>query len=105
MAMASVSESGWEVSEKSRPLSVLVQLRQRIYVLPWSLFLYAEGTEVEVRAVFHTHLLLMQGSGLSALLSDFADQGITQLLEPDRTAKFSRQRGPQITALSVTENK
>ena len=103
--MALAFEGGWASSEKSRPVSLVVQLLQRVYVLPWSLFLYAEGTEAEVRMTFHTHVVLVQGSGLSSLLSDLADQMVKQLVEPDRTAKFSGNRGPQVTALSISANK
>ena len=99
------SERGWETGEGGRPASsLLVELRQRSYVLPWSLFLGAEGTEAEVRLTFHTHLLDIQGAGLSALLVDLAGQRVTRLREPGRTEKFSEGAGPQITALSVTTN-
>jgi len=104
--MALDSKSGWETAQDNRPVrSLLVQLRQRSYVLPWSLFLFAEGTEAEVRATFHTHVVLIQGSGLSSLLSDITEQAVKQLVEPDRTAKFTAGRGPQITTVSVSENK
>ena len=106
MATASASEKGWETQEKGRHVaSLLVQLRQRFYVFPWSLFLFAEGTEAEIRATFHTHVVLVEGFGLSALLDDFAAQSLSRLTEPDRTAKFTERPGPHITALSVTENK
>lgn len=106
MATVSASDSGWQVSEKGQPVrSLLVQLRQRTYVLPWSLFLFAEGTEVEIRLTFHTHVILVQGAGLTSLLSDLTEQNVKQLVEPDRTAKFQSARGPHITALSLTENK
>ncbi len=44
-----------EMSDQSQGLFYTLQLRQRVYVLPWSLFLYAEGTDAEVKAQFHTH--------------------------------------------------
>lgn len=103
--MASASEGGWESEDNNRPMSLLVQLRQRTYVLPWSLFLYAEGTNGDVRLTFHTHIVLVTGTGLNALLSDVATHCVKQLVEPDRTAKFSSPQGPQVTAVSVTENK
>ena len=106
MATASASEKGWEIAEKGRPApSLLVQLRQRFYVLPWNLVLFAEGSEAQVRITFHTHIVAVQGSGLGALLLDLAAHSVTQLVEPDRTAKFTPGSGPQITAVSVTENK
>lgn len=96
----------WERGQPDeRATSLLLELKQRLIVLPWSLFLFAEGTDAEVRATFHTHVVTVEGSGLRALLLAFASQSVAQLTEPDRTAKFSSPGpGPQITALSVMEN-
>jgi hypothetical protein len=55
MASASASSRAWRIAENGRATALVVQLRQRVYVLPWSLFLYAEGTDAEVKAQFHTH--------------------------------------------------
>jgi hypothetical protein len=105
MATASVSEKAWLVSENDRAISLLVHLRQRSYVLPWSLFLFAEGNDGEVRATFHTHIVLLEGDGLTSLLTDLAAQTVTELKEPDRADKFSEHKGSHIATLSVTENK
>ena len=105
MATASACEQGWLIAENGRATGLLVRLRQRSYVLPWALFLFAEGTDAQVRAVFHTHILTLEGAGLSSLLSDLAGQRVTELLEPDRAAKFSRGPGPCLTSLSIVENK
>ncbi len=105
MATASPSERGWRTAEAGRPACLLVRLRQRSVVLPWALFLYAEGTDTELRAVFHTHVITVQGAGLSSLLSDLGSQAVSELLEPDRAAKFVTSAGPQITALSLSGNK
>jgi hypothetical protein len=96
----------WESGHPDeRVTSLLLDLKQRLIVLPWSLFLFAEGTDAEVRATFHTHVVTVEGSGLRALLLAFASQSVAHLTEPDRTAKFaSPHPGPQITALSVVEN-
>ena len=103
--MASDFEGGWESEDDSRPVSLVVQLRQQAYVLPWSLFLFADGTDGQVRLTFHTHVVLVTGVGLGALLLDVATHSVRQLVEPDRTAKFHPSRSPQVTAVSVTENK
>jgi hypothetical protein len=105
MATASDSETAWKVAANGRARSLVVELRQKSYVLPWSLFLYAEGTDAEVRAVFHTHVVVVQGAGLTSLLSDFAGQVVSELTEPERTAKFTQSQGPHVTAVSVGENK
>ncbi|MEJ7609428.1 MAG: hypothetical protein WKF37_24920 [Bryobacteraceae bacterium] len=36
---------------------------QAKYVLPWTQFLYAEGTSEEVRGFFSTHDVVVKGSG------------------------------------------
>jgi len=102
---ASVSDPGWRVIKNGRSLSLCVELRQRTYIFPWSLFLYAEGDSAQLRAVFHTHIITVEGSGLTSLLQDLAAQSVCELIEPDRTAKFTRSSGPCINALSVVENK
>ncbi len=64
---------------------MVVQLRQRVHVLPWSLFLYAEGTDAEVKAQFHTHAVLVQGAIRSAW------EG-----KPIKVQAFSYRRTPQL---------
>ena len=105
MATDSASEPAWQVAADGRSASVLIRLRQRSYVFPWSLFLGAEGTDAEVRLIFHTHVVSVQGAGLTALLGDLATQSVSELIEPDRSAKFTHAPGPCITALTVIENK
>ena len=104
MATGSGSEGGWEVAER-RPPALLVRLRQRSVVLPWALFLFAEGTDAELRAVFHTHVLTVQGAGLEFLLAELGEQRVTAIVEPDRTAKFTEGAGRRITALVLAENR
>jgi hypothetical protein len=105
MASASDFKRAWRVAENGRPTGLVVHLRQRSYVWPWSLFLYAEGTDAEVRAVFHTHVVSVQGAGLTSLLSDLAAQAVSELAEPDRTAKFTPSVGAHLSAVTVSENK
>ncbi len=100
--MASVSEGkSWTVDVEHRLLGLEVILLKTSYVLPWSQFLYAEGTGEAVRAVFTTHDVSVKGSGLASLLSDFARQQISVLKEPARTEKFVAASGPRITELTV----
>ena len=56
------------MAESGRATSLVVHLKQRSYVAPWGLFLYAEGTDAEVRVTLHTHVVVVQGAGLSSLL-------------------------------------
>jgi hypothetical protein len=100
--MALVGESkGWAVEPEQRIYGLQIVKLKQVYVLPWAQFLYAEGTSEEVRAVFSTHDLVVKGSDLTRLLSDFACQRITILKEPARTDRFTNIDGPHITDVEV----
>jgi hypothetical protein len=101
MKMVSAGEKPWVVDRAARVHGLQVILLKRMYVLPWSQFLYAEGTGEEVRAVFSTHDVVVKGSDLDSLLSDFAAQQIVVLKEPARTEKFTSMEGPRILELGV----
>lgn len=102
MATASASErKPWTLETGQRVFGLEIVLLKTSYVLPWSQFLYAVGTSEEVRAVFTTHDVLVKGSGLDSLLSDFAAQRVGMLREPARTEKFASGTGPRITELAV----
>jgi|SRR5580704_8310694 hypothetical protein len=88
--MASAGEAkAWEVETGQRPYGLQVVKLKRIYVLAWTQFLYAEGSSEEVKAVFSTHDVVVKGTDLTSLLSDFAAQRITVLKEPARTDRFA----------------
>ncbi len=99
--MASADEKPWLVDTDARVYGLQVILLKWEYVLPWTQFLYAEGTSEEVQAFFSTHDVVVKGSGLDSLLSDFASQQITVLKEPARTDKFMSTAWPRITELEV----
>jgi len=99
--MASVDEKPWIVDRAGRPYALQIVLLKRVYVLPWTQFLYAEGSGDEVQAVFSTHDVLVKGSDLTSLLADFASQHITVLKEPARADKFGAASGPRVTELQV----
>jgi hypothetical protein len=100
--MVSAGEAkAWEIETGQRPHGLQVVKLKRIYVLPWTQFLYAEGTSEEVKAVFSTHDVVIKGSDLASLLSDFAAQRITVLKEPSRADRFVSPSGPRITELDV----
>lgn len=102
--MISAGEAkAWEVETVQRPYGLQVVRVKRTYVLPWTQFLYAEGNSEEVKAVFSTHDVVIKGSDLASLLSDFAAQRITLLKEPARTDRFAGADGPRITELEVRQ--
>jgi hypothetical protein len=91
----------WSVERDGRVYGLQVVKLKRTYVLPWSQFLYAEGSNDEVKAYFTTHDIVVTGSDLGSLLADFAAQQVTILREPQRTERFDPTAGPRIFALEV----
>ena len=91
----------WTVDKEHRFPALELVLLQQTFVLPWSQFLYAEGSPDHIRAVFTTHDVLISGSSLDAVLSSFAAQTLTRLREPARTDRFDSVAGPRIIALAV----
>jgi hypothetical protein len=91
----------WITNLDGRVLGLEVILLKQVVVLPWNQFLYAEGDDDEVRAVFTTHDVVAKGSGLASLLSDLAVQQVTRLKEPTRVDRFANTTGARITELHV----
>jgi len=91
----------WKATAHEGPAGLLVILLKRIYVLPWSQFLYAEGADDEVQLAFTTHDVVVNGSHVDSLLADLSGQRVSLLLEPARAERFRHESGPQITGVSV----
>jgi hypothetical protein len=83
------SRKSWSVNLEDRPAALEITLLKRTYVLPWNQFLYAEGGNDEVRAVFATHDVIIRGGGLDELLADMATQRVAAMHEPSRPDRFS----------------
>jgi hypothetical protein len=77
------SPKAWK-TKLDRPITLEIVLLKRTYILPWTQFLYAEGSNDEVRIAFATHDVVVKGSRLEALLADLAAQRIARLEEPTR---------------------
>jgi len=96
------SQAIWKATTEERPAGLEILLLKRSYVLPWSQFLFSEGSDDEIRLAFTTHDVLMKGSGLGRLLVDFAAQRIVRLRQPTRGDRFV-QAGVCIRELSVVK--
>jgi hypothetical protein len=95
------NETPRAVDRQRRPYGLRVVLPKRTYVLPWAQFLYAEGAADTVRAVFSMHDVVVTGSGLDALLADFAAQVVTVLQQPPRAEQFLPGPGPRVATVEV----
>ena len=102
--MASVgNERPWRTDREASQNSLEVALIDRIYVLPWAQFLYAEGADDEVRLVFATHDVVVRGAGLHTLLADLAAHRLVGLNEPLRADRFAARTGMCVRELVVTK--
>jgi len=70
-------------------------------VLPWTQFIYAEGSDGEIRLTFATHEVAVMGVGLGELLEDLSGQRVSLLREPARSDSFGTESGRRITSISV----
>jgi len=94
-------QRSWKTIGTERQTGLEIVLLKRTYVLPWSQFLYAEGGDDEIRAVFTTPDLIVRGTALTGLLADLAGQRIARLQEPARTDRFDEPSGPVVRQLIV----
>ena len=82
------NRKAWSVIADDRATALEIALLKRTYVLPWHQFVYAEGGDDEVHAVFATHEVIIRGRGLTALLAALATQNVTVIQEPTRADRF-----------------
>lgn len=69
-------------------MALEVVLLKRTIVLSWGQFVYAEGSDEEVRLAFASHDVIVRGSGLTPLLSDVCSHRVTAIHEPARPDRF-----------------
>jgi hypothetical protein len=89
MNAASVDNSRpWITSDQAGLMAVEIILHKRTVILQWSQFIYAEGSDDEVRLYFASHEILIRGAGLRALLTDAKTQHVSSIYEPARADHF-----------------
>jgi len=94
-------QPSWKTIGTERQTGLEIVLLKRTYVFPWSQFLYAEGGNDEIRAVFTTHEVIVRGTALTGLLAELAGQRIARLQEPTRTDRFDGSSGLVVRQLIV----
>jgi hypothetical protein len=95
------SSRPWIVKDHDRPASLEIRRLKRSLVIPWSQFLYAEGSDDEICLSFATHEVVVKGAGLGALLGDLSNQRVSIIQEPARPDRFITDPGPRIASISV----
>ena len=97
------NERPWRTGREANQNSLELVLIGRTYVLPWTQFLYAEGSADEVHLVFATHDVVVRGAGLQVLLADVAAHRLVGLNEPLRAERFTTRIGICVRELVVTK--
>ena len=100
-AISADRQRNGKASGSERQTGLEIVLAKRTYVLPWSQFLFAEGGDDEIRAVFTTHDVIVRGAALTGLLAELAGQRIARLQEPARTDRFEEASGPMVRQVIV----
>jgi hypothetical protein len=111
-----LASEDWQLAGEDggkKPVSLVVQLRRRAYVLPYFRFIFAEGDSGLVRIAFASHMVTVTGHGLAALIAGLATNAIVRIIQPtENEARFgvrgptlAKYAGPSITDISVEEFK
>ena len=94
----------WEIAatHDRKPSSLVIALRRRIHVLPWFHFRHAEGNDSLIKITFSTHVVGIQGTGLTPLLKGIASHLALRITEPtENEAKFGVSAIASIDVKSV----
>jgi hypothetical protein len=106
MPSATEMISLWEIAatHDRKPSSLVIALRRRIHVLPWFHFRHAEGNDSLIKITFSTHVVGIQGTGLTPLLKGIASHLALRITEPtENEAKFGVSAIASIDVKSVEE--
>jgi len=109
-----LASEDWQITEDgARALSLTIQKRRGMFVLPYMRFIAASGDGSAIKIYFASHIVLVSGSGLETLLDALALQRVHRLIEPTenegkfgvRGAGAQRYEGPAIHRIEVQEPK
>jgi len=107
------SEDWYLTEDDARALSLTIQKRRGVFVLPYIRFVAASGDSSAIKIFFASHIVLVSGSGLETLLDALALQRVHRLMEPTenegkfavRGADVHSYEGPAIHRIEVQEPK
>jgi len=110
---SALASEDWQLAAEDapKPISLVVQRRREVLVLPWFRFVYAAGDNTQVEIVFATHVVNVEGFELAALLAAVSFQNVIRLIEPsEKEARFgvrgahgNKQMGPGIQSIAVSK--
>ena len=78
-----------------------VILSKETLILSWNQFVYAEGSDEEVRIAFASHDVIVRGTGLSPLLRAISGHQVGSIREVPRCEAFSRSEKGFIREIEI----
>jgi hypothetical protein len=84
-----IDESPWTISADSMTPTLEVVMVKQTLVLAWNQFVYAEGSDDEVRIAFASHDVIVRGAGLSPLLRAIPGHHVASIRDIARNQRFS----------------
>ena len=84
-----IDKSPWTISADSMAPTLEVVLAKQTLILSWNQFVYAEGSDDEVRIAFASHDVIVRGAGLSMLLRAIPGHHVASIREAARWERFS----------------
>jgi hypothetical protein len=91
----------WSISADSMAPTLEVVLPKQTLILAWNQFVYAEGSDDEVRIAFASHDVIVRGAGLSPLLHAIPGYRVASIRESARSERFAGMSAQFIDEIEV----
>src|SRR5580692_8181144 len=99
--MVSAGKAPWVISVADPPPALEISLLRETVILSWNQFVYAEGSDDEVRIAFASHDVIVRGAGLSPLLHAIPGHRVASIREPTRAEGFSGMASRFINEIEI----
>ncbi len=101
MNVVSAGKAPWVISVADPPPALEISLLRETVILSWNQFVYAEGSNDEMRIAFASHDVVVRGTGLDPLLRAIADNRVALIRETVRSESFPSLAGAFIREIVV----
>jgi hypothetical protein len=96
-----IDKTPWTIGADSMAPTLEVVLPKQTLILAWNQFVYAEGSDDEVRIAFASHDVIVRGAGLLPLLHAIPGHQLVSIREPARAERFSGLPAKFISGIEV----
>ena len=101
MNSALADKSPWTITTESPVSALEVVLPKQTLILAWNQFVYAEGSDDEVRIAFASHDLIVRGAGLLPLLRAIPGHHVASIRDVGRGERFSSREARFIREIQI----